>query len=158
MRQPQADQMFKAMGKIIDERAVIFGYYEDEPVAFFIMIPDLNEITRKFNGKFGLIQKLILLYYLKVKRINKRLIGLIFGVVPEFQGRGTAAGLILRFEKEIAKPSFPYTDLEMNWVGDFNPKMMKLVGQIGAKIKKTHITYRYLFDRNRIFERAGNVG
>ena len=157
MRLEQAKQMFRSMKKVADERAIIFGYYREEPIAFFIMIPDLNEIIRKFNGKFGWFQKLQLLYYLKVRKISKRLVGLIFGVVPEFQGKGAASGLVLRFEQEVAKPTFKYTDLEMNWIGDFNPRMMKLVEHIGGKIHKTHITYRFLFDRNKSFERAKTV-
>jgi len=48
---------------------------------------------------------------------------------------------------------FHYTDLEMNWVGDFNPGMMHVAEQVGGKIIKTHITYRYLFDRNVPFKR-----
>jgi hypothetical protein len=32
--------------------------------------------------------------------------------------------------------------------------MMHLLDQIGAKITKTHITYRYNFDREAPFERA----
>lgn len=154
MRLAQAQNMFKELKPISDSRAIIFGYYADKPIAFFIMIPDLYEITRKFNGRLGWIEKLRLIYLMKVKKINRRLVGLIFGVVPEFQGKGAAAGLILRFEKEVAKKSFQYTDLEMNWIGDFNPNMMKLVSQIGGKIRKTHITYRYLFDRNAEFKRA----
>ena len=154
MRFAQAQKMFKDLKPISDSRAIIYGYHNDKPIAFFIMIPDLNEITKKFNGRFGWFEKIRLIYLLKVKRVNKRLIGLIFGVVPEFQGKGAAAGLILRFEKEVAKKSFKYTDLEMNWIGDFNPNMMKLVSQIGGKIRKTHITYRYLFDRNAEFKRA----
>ncbi|MEJ2594980.1 MAG: hypothetical protein P8100_07615, partial [bacterium] len=158
MRLEQAKQMFRSMKLVADTRAIIFGYYRKEPVSFFIMIPDLYEIIRKFNGKFGWIQKAQLYYYLKIRKINKRLVGLIFGVIPRFQGKGTAAGMILRFEKEVAKASFHYTDLEMNWIGDFNPQMMKLVSQIGGKIKKTHITYRYLFDRSRPFDRARKLG
>lgn len=153
-RKKQALDLFKKMKPIADERALIFGYHNERPIAFFIMIPDLFEITRKFKGKFNLINKLRLLIDLKVFRQNKRLIGQIFGIVPEFQGKGVASGLILRFEKEVAKASFKYTDLEMNWIGDFNPGMMKLVTQIGAKIWKTHITYRYLFDRKKEFKRA----
>jgi hypothetical protein len=65
--------------------------------------------------------------------------------------------MILFFEDEVAKPSFKYTDLEMNWIGDFNPKMIKLVNYIGGKVRKTHITYRYLFDRNKEFKRASTV-
>jgi GNAT superfamily N-acetyltransferase len=157
MRIQQAMQMFNKLKPLTDERAIIFGYHNSEPIAFFIMIPDLFEIIKKFNGKFGWIQKLRMYYYLKFRRINQRLIGLIFGVVPEYQGKGVAAGLILRFEEEVAKPNFKYTDLEMNWIGDFNPQMMKLVGQIGGKIRKTHITYRYIFDRNVPFKRAKKI-
>ena len=156
-KKQQALNMFKKLKPVIDKRAIIFAYYKERPIAFFLMIPDLFQITKKFNGKFNLVNKLRLLLFVKVLKKNTRLIGQIFGVVPEFQGKGVAAGMILRFEKEVAKPSFNYTDLEMNWIGDFNPGMMKMVTQIGGKIRKTHITYRYLFDRNAGFKRAKRV-
>jgi hypothetical protein len=78
----------------------------------------------------------------------------IFGVVPEHQGKGVESAIILQFEKEIKAGRILYTDLEMNWIGDFNPVMMKLVQQIGGSIHKTHVTYRYLFDRSKEFKRA----
>jgi len=157
-KKKQAILMFKKLKPISDKRTMIFAYYKSRPIAFFLMIPDLFQVTRKFNGKFNLINKLRLLFFVKYLRRNTRLIGQIFGVVPEFQGKGVAAGMILRFEKEVAKPNFKYTDLEMNWIGDFNPGMMKMVRQIGGKIRKTHITYRYLFDRTKAFSRAKRVG
>jgi hypothetical protein len=46
-----------------------------------------------------------------------------------------------------------YTDIEMNWIGDFNPKMLSVTRLLGSTICKTHITYRKLFDENRPFER-----
>lgn len=157
-RLQQAMNLFKQLKPIAEKRAIIFAYYKERPVAFFLMIPDLFQATRKFNGKFNLINKLRLVLFVKILKKNTRLIGQIFGVVPDFQGKGVAAGIILRFEKEVAKPNFHYTDLEMNWIGDFNPGMMKLVKQIGGKIRKTHITYRYLFDRDKPFSRAKKVG
>ena len=117
------------------------------------MIPDLYQIIKKFNGKFNIINKIRLLYLLKIRKICNRSIGLIFGVIPEFQGKGIAEGMIVFMEDEIAR-GVNYTDLEMNWVGDFNPRMIKLVKQIGGTKRKTHITYRYLFDREKVFERA----
>jgi hypothetical protein len=66
---------------------------------------------------------------------------------------GVAEGMIMYFEDEVTK-GVNYSDLEMNWIGDFNPKMIKLVKQIGGKVRKTHITYRYIFDRTKPFERA----
>jgi hypothetical protein len=152
----QSKALFNAMKKIIDPKLIIFAYHKGEPIAFFIMIPDLYQITRKFNGKFGLINKLRLIYLLKIKKICTRVVGLIFGVVPEFQGRGVAEGMITYFEKEIS-PRVAYKDIEMNWIGDFNPKMIKLVKQINGQVRKTHITYRYLFDRNMEFIRAKTI-
>lgn len=153
----QAKNLFKKMKPVADKRAIIFSYYNDRPIAFFIMIPDLFQIIRKFNGKFSLLNKLRLYLFVKILKKNTRLLGQIFGVVPDFQGKGVAAGMILRFEQEVAKPNFRYEDLEMNWIGDFNPGMMKMVDQIGGKIRKTHITYRYLFDENAEFKRARKV-
>ncbi|MCF6170387.1 MAG: hypothetical protein L3J66_05340 [Bacteroidales bacterium] len=150
----QAIATFKEMKPIIDPRMMIFGYYQDRPISFYLMIPDLYEITKKFNGKFTLFHKLWLLFDLKVRKVSRRAVGLIFGVVPDFQSKGVADGMILRFEEEVAKAGFQYTDLEMNWIGDFNPTMIKLVEYIGGKVRKTYITYRYLFDRNKTFERA----
>jgi GNAT superfamily N-acetyltransferase len=154
MRKAQAKAMFNAMKKIIDPKLIIFGYYEDKPIAFFIMMPDLNQIIKSFNGKFHLFNKLRLIYHLKIRKVCTRAIGLIFGVIPEFQGRGVAEGMILYFEDAVKKGGINYTDLEMNWIGEFNPKMIKLVKQIGGKIRKTHITYRYLFDREKEFVRG----
>jgi hypothetical protein len=62
--------------------------------------------------------------------------------------------LIMSFAKLALSEKFPYKELEFNWIGDFNPSMMHLLDQIGAKIIKTHITYRYPFDRGAPFERA----
>jgi len=153
----QAKNMFKNMKRVIDARALIFGYYDERPVGFFMMIPDLYQSYKKFNGKLNTLNKLRLLYNLKITKKFSKLIGLIFGVVPEFQKRGVAGGMIMHFAQQINEPGFHYTDLEMNWVGEFNPGMIRLVEQLGATVKKTHITYRYLFDREAEFKRAKKV-
>lgn len=154
MRKSEARRILKELKPILDPRAVIFGYYNNEPVGFYVMIPDLNQIIKKFHGKLGLIQKLSLLFDLKAMKKANRLIGIVFGVVPKHQGKGVEAGLVMRMEEEIAKPGFPYKSIEMNWIGDFNPAMMKLVEKIGGNIYKTHVTYRYLFNPAQKFEGA----
>ena len=82
------------------------------------------------------------------------MLGVLFGVVPEHQGKGVEAAIVVAFTKIAFKPGFPYNEIEMNWIGDFNPRMIHVVEQIGAKIAKTHHTYRYLFDRSKPFQRA----
>ena len=149
--------LLNQMKPTLDTRLVYFAYYKDEPVAFFIMIPDIFQIFKKFNGKLNWFNKLRFIFEFKYRKSINRIIGRIFGIVPEHQGKGLEGGLIMAFEKQALAPGFPYTDLELNWIGDFNPAMMKVCEQIGAVIYKTHVTYRYLFDRNKPFERARTV-
>jgi hypothetical protein len=55
---------------------------------------------------------------------------------------------------KVVQPNAKYTDFEMNWIGDFNPKMMHVAESAGGKICKTHITYKLLFDSNVPFTRS----
>lgn len=149
--------LFKTMKPVIDNRLLWFGYYRGEPVCFFLMLPEINPIVRHLNGKMDTIGKIKFMWHRYIARTTRRAFGLIFGVVPEHQKKGVEGALIAAFGRIALKPSFPYNELEFNWIGDFNPSMMHLLEQIGATIKKTHITYRYLFNRNAPFERAGRV-
>jgi hypothetical protein len=152
MRKEQAFAIFKAMKQIIDPTIVWFGYYKEEPVAFYIMIPELNQIFRHFNGKFGLIQKLLFLYY-QWSGEMKKIFGVIFGVVPEHQGKGVEAAIVVAYSKFALVPNYKYTSMEFNWIGDFNPAMMRVCEDVGGTICKVHHTYRFLFDRTKPFKR-----
>ena len=150
----EALSLLKSMESIMDERLIIFGYYQGEPIGFFIMMPDIGQITKNFKGKFSWFNKLLLIFELKVLHRVDRVIGRIFGVIPEFHNKGVEGALVLFFQKQILKPSFRYKTFELNWIGDFNPVMMKIAEFIGGSIYKTHVTYRYFFDRNIEFKRA----
>jgi GNAT superfamily N-acetyltransferase len=151
----EAIQLLKKIEPVLDTRLVIYGYYKGEPIAFFVMIPDIGQLTKKFNGKLNWWKKLQFLWNLKVSHKVDRVIGRIFGVVPEHQGKGVEGALVITFENEVLKPGFPpYNSLELNWIGDFNPVMMKMSELIGGSIYKTHVTYRYLFDQSKEFHRA----
>jgi len=150
-------QLLKGFSSLYDERLIWFGFYRDEPVCFFIMLPEVNQIMRHLKGKFNMIGKLRFLWYRYFRKELTKAFGLIFGIVPEHQRKGVEGALIMSFARMALRNDFPYRELEFNWIGDFNPSMMHLLDQIGAKIIKTHITYRYLFDREAPFERASTV-
>ena len=86
-----------------------------------------------------------------MQRRDKRMFGIIYGVVPEYQGKGVDAAMMVYARRTFLDAG--YADLEMNWIGDFNPRMLVTIRSIGASIVKTHATYRYQFDRERPFER-----
>ncbi len=152
MRKEQAVGIFKAMKPIADPTIVWFGYYKDAPVAFYIMIPELNQIFRHFDGKFGAWEKLKFLYY-KWRGEIKKIFGVIFGVVPEHQGKGVEAAIVVAYSKLALVPSYRYNCMEFNWIGDFNPAMMRVCEDVGGSICKVHHTYRFLFDREKEFKR-----
>lgn len=150
----QAARLFKSLKGAADKRLLWFTFYKGEAVAMFISMPDLNQIYKHLDGKWNLMSKIKLLYMLKTG-VCKKGLGIIFGVVPDHQRKGVEGALVVTYVKTMAwKKGFHYKDIEMNWIGDFNPKMMRVVEQIGSKILKTHVTYRKLFDETKEFERA----
>ncbi len=136
---------------ILDPHMVWFAYFRDEPIGFFIMFPDINQILKKLNGRMHLLNKLRFLYFKKTGTIT-RIRAQIAGVVPKFQNSGVESGIFWHMnEKMKHKPQ--YTELELSWVGDFNPKMIALYEAVGAERAKIHHTYRYMLDPSLPFER-----
>ncbi len=149
----QAKNIMKQMKPIIDEKIIWFGYYNDDPVAFYMNLPEVNQIFKYVNGKLDLIGKMKFLWH-KWRKTCKKMLGLVFGIVPEHQGKGLEGALVMATAQMVQKDYTRYDIMEMNWIGDFNPKMIRVVEQVGGDIVKTHITYRKLFDETKPFKRA----
>ena len=145
--------MFKKMKPVMDEKIIWFAYHKQEPIAIFINLPDLNQWFKWLGGKFGLIQKLQFLWVKKFKP-NKKFCGLVFGIVPEWQGKGIDAYIVVESAKVIQTPVVSYTQYEMQWIGDFNPKMINIAESMGETFRSRNlVTFRYLFDRTKEFKR-----
>lgn len=150
LRTEQVVTMFQSMKPVMDEKILWFVYYKNDPIAIFINIPDLNQWFKYLNGKFDLWHKLKFLW-VKWTRPNKKFTGLVFGIVPEFQGKGVDAYMINE-AKKVIQPQCPYVEYEMQWIGEFNPKMLNVVASFGDTYQSRKLTtYRYLFDRTREF-------
>lgn len=144
-------KMFQTMKPILDEHISWFIYENEKPVAMWINIPDLNQWFKYLNGKFGWLEKLKFLmakFFIK----NKKMVGLVFGIVPEWQRKGIDGFMIWEGTKHFRKTRY-YTDYEMQWIGDFNPRMIKIAENLETKVTRKLATYRYIFDRNLSFER-----
>ena len=152
LNQAQAVLLVKQMKPIIDERLLWFGFYKEEPIAFFVSLPEINQIFKYVNGKLDWLGKLKFLWH-KIRKTNKKAFGILFGVVPEHQGTGVDGALILASRELWQSNKVHYTDFEVNWIGDFNPKMIQVLEQVGGYVSKRHITYRKLFDETRLFKR-----
>lgn len=147
----QARLIFKSLKPVLDPSLVWFAYYKDEPVAMWISIPDINQIFKYLHGKFNTWSKLKFLYY-KWSGVCDRFVGIIFGIVPEYQGTGIDYFMIVEAEKHI-KAHTRYKQTELLWQGDFNPKILNISKALGGVHSRTLITYRCLFDSNIEFKR-----
>lgn len=152
MTKARAAQIMQRMKPILEPDLMWFGYYNNEPIAFFLSLPELNQLFKHVNGQLNFIGKLKFLYY-KMLKINRKAFGVIFGVIPEFQGKGVESAMGLAPTRVFWQSGFQYQEMELNWIGDFNPKMLAMTRLMGVKKHKTYITYRYLFDRNAVFKR-----
>ncbi|MGB5318880.1 hypothetical protein [Eudoraea sp.] len=148
----QGHALMNKLKPILDEKIIWFAYYKGEPVAFYINIPEVNQWFKYVNGKLNLIGILKFAWH-KFRKKNKKMLGFVFGVVPEHQGKGLDGGLIHAFHNMAKSLSNRYEVIEINGIGDFNRKMIVVVKQVGGEICKIHTTYRYQFDRNKPFER-----
>lgn len=153
MKTAQARALMNQMKPVLDEDIIWFAYYRNEPVGFFIMLPELNQIFRHVHGRLNWLGKLKFVYH-RWRGTCTKMFGVVFGIVPAHQGKGLEGAIIQAAGDHVQHEGFRYRDFEMNWIGDFNPKMIHLVGQVGGKVNKVHATYRKLFDPTRPFRRA----
>ncbi len=143
---------FREAKALLDEEFIWFVYNNDKPIAFLVMLPDANQVLKPMKGKMHLINKLRLLYLIKSNAITRTRIT-IMGVVPEFQKAGVESGIFWHMD-QVMKKKPHYTEVELSWVGDFNPKMAAIHEAVGGKFAKRHITYRKLFNNQKLTKRS----
>lgn len=152
LTETQARHIVKQMKPIMDKKLLWFGYYKDEPIAFFLSLPEVNQIFKHINGKLNWLGKLKFVYH-SWRKTNKKAFGVLFGIVPAHQGKGVDGGIIMAFRKMMQEEYLRYEEYEMNWIGDFNTKMVQVAKQVTPEIVKKHATYRKLFDESKPFKR-----
>jgi hypothetical protein len=143
--------VLKKAKPIIDEEFIWIAYFEEKPIAIYLMFPDLNQILNHLKGKLDPWSMIKFLWLKKTNAIT-RAKGLLMGVIPKYQGLGLESGFILALN-EVFRRKPHYHEIEFSWVADFNPKMRKIFISVGSDPAKKYITYRYLFDREKEFKR-----
>lgn len=155
MEKEQAMSLMNKLKPVLDEDLAWFVYYEDKPVAFYISLPEINQLIAKAigsNGNFNWWGKLKFLYY-KWQGVCKTCFGIAFGIDPDHQGKGIE-GAIFNALGERIQPTMKYSDIIITWIGDFNPLMIHILEALGTKEIRRMATYRKLFDENAEFERS----
>ena len=153
MEKRQAMTIMKAINPILDEDLIYFAYYEGKPAGFFIALPEINQIFKHVNGNLNWLGKLKFLYH-KWRGTCTTFFGLAFGIDPDFQGKGLEGAI---FDECKQLVTGKYEDVVITWIGEFNPKMIHVIQNLGADLLRTMATYRLFFDTSVEFEKAKTI-
>ncbi len=157
MTEKQAFALLKQIKPVADEDLIFFVYREGEPVAVMVALPNINEIYQKVGDNMNVIGKLKFLYYKMTMKFNA-CYGVVFGVKQQFQARGIEGLIFDALRRNNAEKNYKYENYIVTWIGDFNPKMIRVMEALGCVRSRTMATYRKLFDENASFERSPIIG
>ena len=137
MTDAELEDMGKLMVKIGDPDLIFFVYYNDEPVGLCIILPDVNQLLVRLNGKLGLWGILKALWYRKeITGIR----GVMFGFLPEYQKIGLPL-VAFDYVKELLKRK-QYKTFELGWNLEDNDPINQFDREIGGKEYKKYRIYR----------------
>ncbi|MDA9863854.1 hypothetical protein N9C70_02160 [Flavobacteriales bacterium] len=148
----QAQRTVQTLKPVMDKDIIFFVLHEKNPVAFYVNIPELNQIFRHVNGNLNVWGKMKFLYH-KWRGSADIMVGLVFGIDRAYHGQGLDGLLIDTAGKQMqAKGRYKTTTL--TWIGDFNPKMIRIAENLGTERIRTFQTLRKLFDPEQPFKRV----
>ncbi|GMT46015.1 MAG: hypothetical protein IEMM0006_1847 [bacterium] len=146
MTKTLAEKWLKSLRPVLNKRTIVFGYFEDKPIAFLITIPDIHHILKKFSGKYNLFYRLYLWLVVRILKDISTLSGISYGIVPEYAGENVEAALFDSFKELLKLNKLKFNELKLSRVGDFAPGMKKIAEQLGGEIYHQYIIYQLLFD------------
>ena len=138
MTDGEVDEMARNLRRIVDPELILFFYQGDEPVGICMVLPDVNPLLRRLNGRIGLVGAVKYLWH---RRDPCGLRGLIIGFRPEHLKRGLP---LLAFERlnQIVRQSPKYEFLELGWNLEDKREINNFDAEMGARQHKRMRIYR----------------
>ena len=138
----QAKHMASELRPIIEKHNVVLCYYDGEPAAFALVLPNINEAIGDMNGKLLPFNWAKLLWRLKVKGLTTARMPLM-GIRKKFQRKpvGTAFAYKMIQITNDANMDRGLADSELSWILETNTSMLSMLIDMGAKIYKTYRIY-----------------
>lgn len=130
--------MAEELAPVLDEELAFFLYVGDDPAAVGLILPDVNPMLKRLNGKIGVTG---VFKYLLHKSEIRGLRGLLFGVKPEYQQMGVPL-VALDYVLRLAEGKRQYDTLEMSWTLEDNHAVNDLLLDLGGRQYKRYRIYR----------------
>ena len=144
LTEEDAHHMAKEFKLILIPELVWFAFYEDEPAAMAVALPDLNEMIADLGGRPSLKGWAKLGWRLLTRRSwSSRTRVPLMGVAPRFKQKSLGSVLALMvigsIRRESLKLNMPIC--EMSWVLEDNEPTRHSIESIGGRIYKTYRVY-----------------
>ncbi|MBI5247982.1 MAG: acyl-CoA N-acyltransferase [Desulfomonile tiedjei] len=136
MTEEEMTDMGKELVPVMDPELVFFIYYDDQAVGVALVLPDVNPLLKRLNGKIGIRGLLkILLHRKEIKGLR----GLILGFKRSHQRLGLP---LVAFDhiNRVARGKYEY--LELGWNLEDNDDINKFEIQAGGRIHKKYRIFR----------------
>jgi len=141
---PMSNGEFKeacnSLEKISDADLAFFVYWDNEPAAVALAVPDINPMLKRLNGKIGLLG---LFKYLMYRKEIDGVRGLLFGVKDEYRERGLPFVALDHALGVLRDSNYKY--IELGWNLEDNEAINQLEVQLGAKPYKRYRIFRKWF-------------
>ncbi len=142
MSDEQIAHMAKELRPIIERHNVVFCELDGEPVAFGLVLPDVNAAIRGFNGKLAPFNWATFLWRLKVKGVGRSRMPLM-GVRKRLQGKPVGAAFAYKIIDLVNSANMDHgcKHAELSWILENNTAMLTMLTDIGGEIYKTYRFY-----------------
>lgn len=137
----------KEMKPLIAPERFLIGSIDGELAAFLCLLPDLNELTKGFDGKLLPFNWAKLMYRLKTQSAKQARIPLM-GLKRKFHNTRKGLALIATLCEEsfeVARQA-GFTHCELSWILEDNEGMISICKQASAKPYKTYRMYEKRID------------
>jgi len=137
---PMTDEEISSMAKrlkpLIVPELLIMAEVNGEPAAFYMAVPDYNQVLRRVNGRLGPVGLLKFLWYSrKITAVRV----LTMGVKEEYRKKGIEGVLYLEGLNAISKRG--YERAELSWILEDNLLMRRACENMGGKLYKKYRIY-----------------
>ena len=142
LTEEQADHMASELRPIIEKHNVVLCYYEGEPAAFGLVLPNIMEAVRDFNGKLAPFNWAKLLWRLKVQKLKSARMPLM-GIRKRLQGKPVGAAFAYKIIDMVNSANIErgLTESELSWILETNGPMLNMLLEMGGEKYKTYRVY-----------------
>lgn len=138
----QVKHLASELRPIISKHNVVFCYYDGEPAAFALALPNINEAIRDMNGKLLPFNWAKLIWRLKIRGLSTARMPLM-GIRKKLQRRPIGAAFAYKMiemtNTENMKRGLVYS--ETSWILESNKGMLSMLVDMGCRIYKTYRVY-----------------